>query len=192
MPASQRYQIDYFAIMVLVMVVLIIVFLCIAAVYFYDLMNLRSIPSTGISTFLFWTSIILAVVFLGLGMYALIRIFTYKSVVYTPPPIYQPAPYIPPPPTSPQIQVIQRMPQQYPNVMPMNAPQQIPNSGPTTPVVQSQSEILKINNIPPTSQSNIGISQSNVSRSLSDIPVSQSVGQSLNERLMNLSNALSE
>jgi hypothetical protein len=84
------------------------------------------------------------------------------------------------------------MPQQYPNVMPMNAPQQIPNSGPTTPVVQSQSEILKINNIPPTSQSNIGISQSNVSRSLSDIPVSQSVGQSLNERLMNLSNALSE
>jgi hypothetical protein len=86
MPATERYQVDFFAILVLIIAVLIMVFLIITAIYFYHLMNLRP-PTTGESTFLFWTAIILSVIFLALAIYALIRIFTHTAIVYEAPPL---------------------------------------------------------------------------------------------------------
>lgn len=109
MPVTESYQVDFFAIIVLVAVVLIIVFLIIAAIYFYNLVNFKT-PTNGESNFLFWTSIILSVIFFAIGIYALIRIFTHKSLVYSEPsptviptyiqapqPIYAPQVYSPPP-----------------------------------------------------------------------------------------------
>lgn len=96
MPATERYQIDFFAIIVLIAAVLIIVFLVISAIYFYNLMNLKP-PSKGESTFLFWTAIILAVIFLALAIYALIHIFTHKAIVYEEPPVVA-APIVTPAP----------------------------------------------------------------------------------------------
>jgi len=84
MPATERYQVDIFAIIVLISAVLIIVFLIIAAIYYFNLMSLKP-PSKGESTFLFWTTIVLAIIFMGIAVYALIRIFTHKSVVYEEP-----------------------------------------------------------------------------------------------------------
>ena len=81
MPATEQYQVDVFSIITLIACVLIVVFLVIAAIYFYDLMNFKP-PTNGESSFLFWTSIIMAIIFFGIGIYALIRIFTHKSVIY--------------------------------------------------------------------------------------------------------------
>lgn len=78
MPTEEHYQPDIFAIIVLISAVLIIVFLLIAAVYFFNLMNLKP-PSKSESTFLFWTTIILALIFIAIAVYSLIQIFTYKS-----------------------------------------------------------------------------------------------------------------
>lgn len=78
---AESYQVDVFAIIALIGIILIIVFLVIAAVYFYNLMNLRP-PTQAESTFLFWTSVVLIVIFVALGIYALIRIFAYRAVVY--------------------------------------------------------------------------------------------------------------
>lgn len=84
MPATERYQVDWFAIIVLIATILIIVFLIIVAIYFYNLMNLKP-PSRGESTFLFWTTVILAIIFLIIAIFALVHIFTYKSIVYEEP-----------------------------------------------------------------------------------------------------------
>ena len=95
MPATQRYQVDEFAIIVLIAMILILVFLIIAAIYFLNLMNLKP-PSKGESTFLFWTTLILAVVSLAIVVYAMIRIFTHKVTVFEEPqkPAQAPAPVI--------------------------------------------------------------------------------------------------
>ena len=84
MPATERYQVDVFAIVTLIVAVLIVVFLIIAAIYFSGLMNLKP-PSSGEATFLFWTSIVLAVIFVGLAVWAVIQIITHKSIVYEEP-----------------------------------------------------------------------------------------------------------
>ena len=81
MAATERYQVDFFAIVILIVSVLVLVFLIIAAIYFMNLMNLRP-PSRTESTFLFWTAIVMSVIFLGIIIYAFIRIFTYKSIIY--------------------------------------------------------------------------------------------------------------
>lgn len=81
MPATERYQIDIFAIIILIVSVLIIIFLIISIIYFMNLMNLKP-PTKNESTFLFWTAIILAIIFFGIAIYSLVRIFTHKSVIY--------------------------------------------------------------------------------------------------------------
>lgn len=86
MPATERYQVDWFAIIVLISSILILVFLVITAIYFFNLMNLKP-PSRGESTFLFWTTIVLGIIFLAIAIFSLIKIFTYKSIVYEEPKI---------------------------------------------------------------------------------------------------------
>lgn len=98
MPATERYQVDVFAIIILIAAVLIMVFLIIVAVYFFNFMNLNP-PSRTESTFLFWTTVVLGIIFLSIIIYAIIHIFSYKVMVYeepkvivTPPPVVAPAP----------------------------------------------------------------------------------------------------
>ena len=81
MPVTESYQVDVFAIIVILATVLILVFLIIASIYFWNLIYLKP-PSSGEASFLFWTSIILIIIFLIIGIYALIRIFTHRSLVY--------------------------------------------------------------------------------------------------------------
>lgn len=111
MPVTEQYQVDLFAIIVLIAAVLILVFLIIAAVYFMNLMNLKP-PTTGESTFLFWTSLILIFIFVGIIIYAMIRIFTYKSIVYEEPQQLQqqPQPQYRPPPPETQLRPINQEP----------------------------------------------------------------------------------
>ena len=155
MPATERYQVDIFAIIVLISAVLIIVFLIIAAIYYFNLMSLKP-PSKGESTFLFWTTIVLAIIFMGIAIYALIRIFTHKSVVYEEPKVSSEAKQPPPKPTT---------------VTP-------PSPSPT--IQQTTAAPIKISNIPKTAR------PTNESVSLSDIPVTSTQLNSLNQELINL------
>lgn len=82
MAVVERFQIDFFAITVLIVAVLIIVYLIIAAIYLLNLSANNKPPNQGESTFLFWTTIILGIIFLAVGIYAMIRIFTYTSLFY--------------------------------------------------------------------------------------------------------------
>jgi len=143
MPATERYQADVFAIIVLIASVLIVVFLIIAAIYFFNLMNLKP-PSKGESTFLFWTTIVLALIFIAICIYALIHIFTHKSVVYEEPKQV----------TVSKTQTV--------------ATATIPATVPVAPPIQQVSPTqIKISNIPKTSRA------TNESVSLSDIPSTQ-------------------
>lgn len=100
MATTERYQVNVFAIVVLITAVLMLVFLIIAAIYFFNLMRLRP-PSRGESMALFWTTIILALLFLFIIVYSLIHIFTHKSLVYEetakPAPIVASSVVVPPP-----------------------------------------------------------------------------------------------
>lgn len=119
MPVTERYQVDIFGIIVLITSVLMIVFLVITAIYFYHLMNLKP-PTRGESTFLFWTSIVMAIIFAAIIIYALIHIFTHKSLVYqenrqvaktnVAPPIATPVAPVVTAPTAPPV-VISNVPQ---------------------------------------------------------------------------------
>ena len=80
MATPERFQVDYFAIIVLIAAVLLIVFLIIAAIYFMNLMNLKP-PSKSESTFLFWTSMVLLVILLAIIIYAFIRLFAGLPVI---------------------------------------------------------------------------------------------------------------
>ena len=142
MPATERYQADIFAIIVLIATALIIVFLVITAIYFANLMNLKP-PSKGTSTFLFWTSIILAIIFIAIGIYAIIHIINHKSVVYEEPKIGV---------TKTSVDVAASVP-----TVPTR-----PTAIPTTPSPVSLSTSAK------TSRA------TNLSTSVSDIPVTQS------------------
>lgn len=84
MPVTERYQVDWFAIIVLIAMVLLLIFIVIIAIYFFNLMNLKP-PSRSESTFLFWTSIVLGVIFLIITIFAMYRIFTHKVIVYEEP-----------------------------------------------------------------------------------------------------------
>jgi len=81
MPVSQRYQLDYFAVFTLLTTVLTITFLIVTCFYFGDLANLH-IPSTGTSTFLLWTAIILTIIVFGIFIYAMWRLFTHKITIW--------------------------------------------------------------------------------------------------------------
>lgn len=138
MPVTERYQVDVFAIIILVVAVLILVFLIVVAVYFFNLMNLNP-PSRTESTFLFWTTIILGIIFLGIIIYALWRIFTYTVMIYE-----EPTVMVTPPPTPIQ-PVITSAPVQPLVVTPVTT--QIPTMNLSTnlsdiPLTQRQRESL--------------------------------------------------
>lgn len=80
MAVTEHYQTDVFAIIMLIACALLVVFLIIVAIYFFNLMNLKP-PTKGESTFLFWITVILVLIFIGLSIYSLIRIFTHKSAI---------------------------------------------------------------------------------------------------------------
>ena len=161
MPVTERYHVDFFAILVLIIAVLIIVFLVITAIYFFNLMNLRP-PTRGESTFLFWTAVILSVIFLALAIFALIRIFTHKAIVYE-----QPLPL--PTPTI------------------ITTPTPIPITVTPPPIITRQPVItppspVRISNIPRTSP------VSDVSLSFSDVPVARQQRTALNQELLSIGN----
>jgi hypothetical protein len=80
MEATEQYGVDVFAIVMLVICVFTIVLLAISISYFANLTN-NIPPNTGEAWGLLWTSVILALVFVGIAIYAIIRIFTYKIYV---------------------------------------------------------------------------------------------------------------
>lgn len=163
MPATERYQVDFFAIIVLIAAVLIIVFLVIASIYFFNLMNLRP-PTRGESTFLFWTAIILTIIFFAIAIYALIHILTHKAIVYE-----EPAPVRTAPITStPSVPIV--IPQPQPFIQ--------------QPVIQ-QPVITT-----PTSVPIYRVPRSNLSTSLSDVPLDVKGRDSLNNELIELDEAL--
>ena len=123
MATTERYQVDLFAIIVLIAAVLIVVFLVIAAIYFFNLMNLKP-PSKGESTFLFWTSIVLALIFIGIAIFSLIHIFTHKAVVYEEP------------------KVVTTKTERAPVVAPVTAPA----------FIQTSAAPIKITNVPKTAR----------------------------------------
>jgi ABC-type protease/lipase transport system fused ATPase/permease subunit len=81
MPATERYQADVFGIVVLITAAITIIFLIISSVYFLNLTNYK-MPSRGQSTFLFWLSIILIILIICIGVFAIIRILRHKSIIY--------------------------------------------------------------------------------------------------------------
>jgi hypothetical protein len=89
MPATERYQTDVFAIIVVIASILVLVFLIVAAIYFNGIQNWTVVPSNGESVFLFWTSIVLGVIFLAIVIYGLYRIFTHRAVICPKPRVKQ-------------------------------------------------------------------------------------------------------
>lgn len=133
MPVTERYQVDVFAIIVLIASILIVVFLIVASVYYVNLMNLKP-PTQGEATFLFWTTIVLAIIFLFIAIYAIYRIFTYKVTIYEPEPVVTPvAPVIIPAP------VITVQPQPVISTVPVTTlPTDLSTSFSSVPVTQEQ------------------------------------------------------
>jgi hypothetical protein len=100
MPVTKKNQIDVFAIIVLIVSILILVFLIISAVYFINISNFIY-PSQSEAVFLFWTTIILCLIVFGIIIYAFYKIYTYKSIVFdaekhvvVSPPKYNKKPYV--------------------------------------------------------------------------------------------------
>jgi sensor histidine kinase regulating citrate/malate metabolism len=162
MPTVETYQIDVFAIIVLIVSILIIVFLIIAAIYFNNLMNLKP-PSRSESSFLFWTSIVMAVIFAGIFIYAIVRILTHRSV------------------SNQEIrsepETIQMIPNNVPIIVPrrkIKIPENIKQVNP------NESQSLVVSSVPKT----------DVSVNLSDIPLTQKKRSALEGELINLGEAL--
>ena len=81
MPVTERYQVNIYAIIVLIATVLLMIFIVIAIVYFFNLMNLKP-PSQTEASFLFWTGLVLSLISLAIVIYSIVVIFTHKSYVY--------------------------------------------------------------------------------------------------------------
>jgi len=81
MAVSQKTQVDIFGIVVLIISILIQVFLIISAIYYNNMINLK-FPSTTNTIYLFWTAIIMIIIFLALSIFAFYRIYTHKSIVF--------------------------------------------------------------------------------------------------------------
>jgi len=102
---------DIFAIIVLIISIIASIFFIISAIYYFNLMNLKP-PSKAESTFLFWTVIVMAIIFIALAIYSIIKIFTYKGEpdvqIKTLPPVQQVQPVQPVQPVQ-QFQPIQQV-----------------------------------------------------------------------------------
>lgn len=137
MAEKEKSPINIFGIIVLIIAVMVLVFLIICCVYFYNLMQLKP-PSKGESTFLFWTALIMAVIFLGLIIYAIIHIFTHKSIIYKKvcpkPQKIETTPVIVPQPVPQQVQAAP--------IRITNVPKQRPVAYSDVPVTNSQRTAL--------------------------------------------------
>ena len=58
----------------------IVIYLVLAAIYFYNAANAKP-PNTTYSTFFLWTSIIMALIFVGIFIYAIVRLIVSKHKV---------------------------------------------------------------------------------------------------------------
>lgn len=76
-------EVDYFAVVTLLAIVLLLVFLVVTVIYFNSTANLTP-PTRAESTFLFWTGIVMIVLLTVLAVYAMIRIFYYPLLIMTP------------------------------------------------------------------------------------------------------------
>jgi heme/copper-type cytochrome/quinol oxidase subunit 2 len=81
MPILEENVVDPFSVTVLIASVLVMVFLIISTIYFSNLMKLKP-PSKSESTFLFWTSLLLAILITVIAVLAIIHIFTHKHITH--------------------------------------------------------------------------------------------------------------
>jgi len=140
MASSKKHQMNILAIIVLIVSVLVMVFLSINAVYFYGLMN-GTQPTGGESIFSFATSIVLTLIFLGIAIYCLVKIFKHKAVIYPDEPV---KPEIPKPEIqTPVVKPIQQIKEPLPDIPAVKAPP-LPKSD-ITKELES-----KVSNSPPT------------------------------------------
>ena len=156
MPISERYQVDIFAVVVLIFTVILLIFLVVTAIYFMNLMNSKP-PTISESTFLFGTSIVLTLIFLGIAIYALIRLFTYTVIVHEE--------------TRPLPLVVQP-------VAPTIAVQ------PVAPTIAVQPTV------PPAGVPTVTILPSNVSQTVSDVPLAPTQRAALSQELVNIGSAM--
>ncbi len=165
MATVEQYQTDIFAIIVVVASVAIVVFLIVAAIYFNGLRNWSSVPGQGETTFLFWASIVLGIIFLVIVVIGLYRIFTHRAVIcpgvkrrrhasppvvepiYSPPPVYDAfsSPMIPVANAQKPVTVTRELPDSDTSSAPMipvsrpSAPQQQPSAPPLPSVTSGAS-----------------------------------------------------
>lgn len=79
-PPKETNTVNVFAIIVLIAAIAVAIFLIICSIYFYNLINLKP-PSKSTSTFLFWTAVIMALIFIAIVVYSLVKIFTHKATL---------------------------------------------------------------------------------------------------------------
>lgn len=169
-------QADVFAIIVLIACVLIVVFLIVSLFAFYNSMNFRY-PSQGQSMFLFWTSLIMAIVFIGLGIYSLYRIFTYKAPVIKEEIVTTTSTTVKPVAVSPQpITTIQQ-----PAII--TTPQPVITQQPA--MITTPQPVVAVSNVPTSS-----LTVADFSKTLSDIPINQAQKNALTSELISISNAM--
>lgn len=80
MAVTEEFRIEWFSIIILILSLLLIVFFIITAIYYFNMMNLN-FPSKSESTFLFWISLIIAMIVLAVGIIAIVRIVTHKTII---------------------------------------------------------------------------------------------------------------
>lgn len=114
-------------------------------------------PSKATSTFLFWTTLILAVVFVVIFGYAIFEIFKHKSVVYEETKPVEKTPEVKKPPE------VEKAPE-------VKKPPEVPKESPKN---------VTVSNVPTKRRTDL-------STSLSDIPVSQKTFDSLEQKILNL------
>jgi len=78
--ATGERQANIFAIVVLIVLALVITFLIIATIFFYNVYA-RGIANQTQATFLFATAIVLAAILVGICIYAIVKIVRHRSIV---------------------------------------------------------------------------------------------------------------
>lgn len=77
------YQVDYFAVITLIVTILVLIFLVVSVMYFNAVANLTP-PTRAESTFLLWSGVVIIIGLAALAVYALIRIFFYNLPIVAP------------------------------------------------------------------------------------------------------------
>lgn len=77
------HQVDYFAVITLIVTILVLIFLVVSVMYFNAVANLTP-PTRAESTFLLWSGVVIIIGLAALAVFALIRIFYYYWPVLAP------------------------------------------------------------------------------------------------------------